>query len=242
MTEPFSPSDLSAGESSPSHEVWIGVLTRPSENTFREYLNRDRPAQLQRAFLWISVAAVLGTILSFLISSLIGTGPFTQFPTDQFGAFEPADLGFGGLILGLICLVPLAAILAPLFFGIYAGIVQLIARLLGGAGSFQEMAYAMAAYSAPLAVISNFLSAIPVIVCLTVPLGIYGFVLNVIAVKAVHRLDWVRSGIAALAVPVLVFLLAICVFVLAVAGLVAMGPEIGDVFSEVLRELSTPAP
>ena len=69
--------------------------------------------------------------------------------------------------------------------------------------------------------------------------GIYGLVLNVMAVKAVHQFDWGRS-IASSAV-IWVGLLC-CASVVIIVILTLMGPAIGNVFSGILNDLATPTP
>ncbi len=69
--------------------------------------------------------------------------------------------------------------------------------------------------------------------------GIYGLVLNIMAVKAVHQLDWGRA-IASSAV-IWVGLLC-CVSVVIIAVLTLLGPSIGNVFSNIIENLATPTP
>ena len=111
--------------------------------------------------------------------------------------------------------------------------------LLGGTGTYAKLAYAFAAYLAPLTLVSSFISAIPLVNCLTLPIAIYGIVLNVIAVKAVHQFGWGK----ALASSVLVFagiLLVVAVGVIVILAL--LGPAIGTVFSNIVEGITTPVP
>ncbi len=79
-----------------------------------------------------------------------------------------------------------------------ASLIQLVARDLGGVGTYDELVYAIATYSAPLTLIANVLAPIPTCVHLTIPLGLYGLVLQLKAIRTVHGFDWV-SAIASLA-------------------------------------------
>ncbi len=97
------------------------------------------------------------------------------------------------------------------------------------------MAYSIAAITVPVSLIAavlSLLAAIPYIgFCfglISLLLGIYVLVLEVIAVKAVAGIDWLGAIVSVLAMPLVVCLCVICVFVLA---LTALAPVIGNVFS-----------
>jgi hypothetical protein len=62
-----------------------------------------------------------------------------------------------------------------------------IARALGGYGTYKELSYAFGAYLAPLGIIGSVLFMVPYINCLTIPIGIYAVFLNILAIKSVHR-------------------------------------------------------
>ena len=153
-----------------------------------------------------------------------------------------ADLGAAAGIsaVTLICCLPVAGVLAVVGLMIGAAITQLVARLLGGLGTYSQLVYAYGAYSAPLSIVSGVVGAIPIVnLCLGVPLLIYGIVLNVISVNAVNKFGWGKSIVAALIIPI-VFLLVVPCAVIVVLTL--LGPAIGDVFSQIVNELSTPMP
>jgi hypothetical protein len=94
--------------------------------------------------------------------------------------------------------------------------------------------------TAPLSIVSGVVGAIPFVnLCLGVPLLIYGIILNVISVNAVNKFGWGKSIIAALIIPIVALLIVPCAVI---AVLTLLGPQIGDVFSQIVRELSTPVP
>jgi hypothetical protein len=80
--------------------------------------------------------------------------------------------------------------------------------------------YAVAAYTAPIAIVSPALGVLPVISCLSSLLGIYTIYLNIVAIKAVHRLSWGRAFLASTLMISLVIVALACFFVamLAVFG------------------------
>ncbi len=215
-------------------EVWISALTKPSVETY-EGLVRDPGASANKAYLWVFICALIGYALSSLISLAIGA----LFETSSIPGFETSAL-FGSSLIALVCCVPIFAILAVVGLIINSGLTQLIARALGGTGTYSELVYANAAYTAPLSLVSSIVGAIPFVnLCLGIPLAVYYIVLAVIATNAVNRFGWGKAVVSALIVPVAILVFVSCG---AIAMLALLGPQIGDVFSDIVRELSTPVP
>ena len=129
--------------------------------------------------------------------------------------------------LTALCGAPIAAALSTLFFAIGVFIVQWIAKMFGGRGNADQLAYAMASISAPYAIVAGFLTllaAIPYVgLCFSAILsigGIYIFVLNVMAVKGVNQISW-GAAIGSLIIPGLVIgLLCACLIGVSTAALV----------------------
>jgi hypothetical protein len=113
-----------------------------------------------------------------------------------------------------------------LFFAIGVFIVQWLAKMFGGRGNAEQLAYAMAAISAPYSIIAGvltLLSAIPYLQYCFGPLlfvaGIYVFVLNVMAVKGVNQVSW-GAAVGSLLIPGLVIaFLCACLVGVSVAAL-----------------------
>jgi hypothetical protein len=55
------------------------------------------------------------------------------------------------------------------------------------------MTYALAAFTAPITLISAAIGWIPFVNCLTIPLAIYSLVLTLLAVKSVNRISWGKT-------------------------------------------------
>ncbi|MCJ7567131.1 MAG: hypothetical protein MUO58_06300, partial [Anaerolineales bacterium] len=53
--------------------------------------------------------------------------------------------------------------------------------------------YALAAFTAPLTLLSGVIGWIPLVNCLTIPLGIYSLLLTLLAVKSVNRMSWGKT-------------------------------------------------
>ncbi len=150
------------------HEVWIQALTQPSVATYQSLI-QDPQASPKRAYGWVA----LNALIAFLISA-VGTLLWIAL-----GAAEGMSR-----IGGILCGLPIAVVLAVLGLAIMAGVSNLIARLFEGEGTYSALVYAFASYLAPLSLISGVLGLIPVLGGFLALLpGLYGLVLNVIAVK-----------------------------------------------------------
>ena len=123
----------------------------------------------------------------------------------------------GSIAFLLLCIVPLGAILAVLGTVIYTALVNLVAGALGGKGNFNQLVYLFSAITAPMGLASSLLGIIPIVSCLTLPLGIYSLYLQLLAVKTVHQVDWVRAAVSVLVLVILVVLIAaVCAFAILV--------------------------
>lgn len=75
-----------------------------------------------------------------------------------------------------------------------AGFPHLLAKLLGGEGSFSKTLFITGSILTPLTI----LYLLPFLNLAAYPLAMYGLFLEVLAIRAVHKSSWVRSSIAAL--------------------------------------------
>jgi hypothetical protein len=229
--ESITPVPSQTPESFPWYQVWMNALTRPSVATYEE-LVRDPKAASGRAFLWIFLTSLIG-YLFLMLGQLAGLGV-----SSMFGNAQMTRAGGGGFLV-LACQSPIAAVMSVVGLAISAGITQLIARALGGTGSFSKLVYAFAAYLAPLSLISGVLGVIPFINLLTIPLGFYGIVLNVIAVKAVNQFGWGKAVLSSFVIfaAILVFVAIIVIVILAL-----LGPVMGNIFQNIQQGITTPMP
>lgn len=229
MSEEISPlPPMESAVSQPWSEVWISAITKPSVETFEDFI-RYPDATANRGYKWIFVAGLIASIFSFLVSLFI-TGIFGSGSPDPYNV---AGL-FGSSIYFLICAAPLSAILGVVGLMISAGITQFFASALGGTGTYSKLAYAFAAYFAPLSLITGLITAIPYLNCLAFPLGVYGIVLNVIANKAVNQFSWGKAIASSVVIIGLILaLVAVCMIVV----LALLGPAIGNVFSNIITDI-----
>jgi hypothetical protein len=155
----------------------------------------------------------------------------------------PGDAGTAvtALITGL-CGAPIAGVVSVLFFALGVAIVQWVAKLFGGTGSYEKLAYAVGAISLPLTVITSFLSlfgAIPFVgICTGVVsfgLAIFAIYLQIAAVKAVNGFGWGQAAGSVLIPWLVIVFFCGCIVV---GGLMLLGPVIGDVFGQINQGLA----
>lgn len=186
-------------------QTWMKALTKPSEQTFVEIASSPN-AKATTAYLWVFIASLVQFFLTSLVQSrVMGTYMEQLGLGSGFG-----DRGITSVLTGAICGAPIGAAITTLFFAIGVFIVQWIAKMFGGRGTSDQLAYSMAAISAPYSIIAGLvtlLAAIPYVgYCFSAILaiaGIYVFVLNVMAVKGVNQISW-GAAIGSLLIPGLV--------------------------------------
>lgn len=199
----------SASDALPWYQVWLNALTRPNPATYEDFVSRAGISS-GKAYLWVFLAAIGGWALAAPLFLLIGFPGFSDPRTAEV-------LGnTSSLALALACLIPLAGAMSIVGLIISTGISHLIARALGGVGTFTQLIYAVAAYTAPASLITPALSMVPLVNCLASLLGFYTLFLNIVAIKAVHRLTWGRAFLSSSLMIALVVGFFACVFAVAV--------------------------
>ena len=245
--QPVTPSSSGAPGPAGWFPVWIKAVTQPKEQTFVD-ITEHPDAKSRTAYIWIFIAGTLSAIIQAFASAIrIGAGVGSQF--QQIPGLEqylPQSTGGGGSIgtalIGGLCASPFVGLLSIVFFAIGVAIVQWIAKLFGGTGTYEKLLYAFAAISVPFTLVSSLfalLSAIPFVgICtgiISIGLGFYALFLQIMAVKAVNRFGWGQAaGSVLLPFVVIVF---VCGCIVA-AGLAALGPVIGNVFKNINQGLT----
>jgi hypothetical protein len=213
-------------------DTWILAVTQPSVASFEKII-RDPKASITRAFLWVFITSLIG--YAFIMAGQMIFGG--RADASMFGGqsnLEPVQM-----LLIFACQTPIMAVLSIVGLVICAGITTLIARALGGTGPFSQLVYAFAAYEAPLALVSGVLGAIPLVIFLSFFLGVYGIVLNVIAVKAVHQFGWGKAIVSSV---VILFGILVLIAIITIVILALLGPSIQNVFNNVIQQIGTPTP
>jgi len=217
--------------------VWKDAVTKPGEQTFSR-IAQSPNAKLSTALLWI----FLGSLLNVFVASLVQGAVMSRMMQNSDFGLDGLPEGAAGGLLTAVCGAPIAALISVVLFALMTGIVQLIAKMFGGRGTFEQLAYALAAILTPFYLVSSviaLLGAIPFVgACFGIVgliVGIYVLVLEIMAVKGVNQFGW-GQAIASLLLPVLV--LGCCIAVGVFSILQALGPGI----LEDLGPLLTPMP
>lgn len=205
-------------------QIWGRALTRPNEQTYAE-LASSPAAKATTAYLWVFIASLIQLLLAALVQRQMYNNMAEQFGLDLGALGAPG--GTGAILAGLLCLAPLGAVISTVFFAIWVAVVQWLAKMFGGTGTNDGLAYAIAAIAAPYSIIAGIFtlfSAIPYVgLCISGILflaGLYVIVLQVMAIKGVNRISW-GAAIGAMLIPgLVVFLVCACLFGLSFAALI----------------------
>jgi Yip1 domain len=211
--------------------VWRDAITRPSDQTFAR-IAQSPNAKLTTAFLWIFLSSLVSSLLA-LPARGVWMGQMMQSAGLE-GQFPDAARSS---LFAVICGVPISAVISVVVFAIVVGIVQLLARMFGGHGTYDQLAYAIAAIVTPFYMISGVLGLLSAIPFAGICFGLLGFaaalyvlVLEVMAVKGVNQFEWWQA-IASLLLPVFAFF---CCIALAAAGLWSiLGPRLNEIFNSI---------
>jgi hypothetical protein len=159
------------------HQTWMLAITQPSNATF-ERIARDPNATCIRAYKWIFFTALAGALIFHVFYRNTYAFPGQEKPE--------IPLNTGTLIVEL----------AVIFFCLQTFMTDYAATLFHGSGEYHQTAYDLAAFYAPLYLLIGLVSGISMMSWLLIPILIYGIVLGIIAVKAVHRIRWWQATIS----------------------------------------------
>lgn len=222
--------------------VWIKAVTKPYEQTFVD-ITEHPDVSSKTAYIWVFIAGTIsGIIQAFSTTIRMATGVGSQF--QQIPGLEqylPQTTGGSGSVgvslIGGLCASPLAGLFSVVFFALGAAIIQWIAKLFGGTGTYEKMLYAMAAITVPFTIASSLFALLGVIpfvgICtgvISLGLSLYALVLQVMAVKAVNRFGYGQAAGSVFLPGCVVFIFCACV---AGISVLLLGPVIGDTFGGI---------
>lgn len=234
MNAPMSPDPEPAGYSD-WFTTWMNAVSKPNEQTYANIASSPN-AKTSTALLWV----FLGGLINFFVISLVQTAIMGQFLEGlDLEGFSGGGTGFS--FISAICGAPVGALFSVLMFAVFTGVVQWVAKMFGGTGTFEQLAYTFAAITVPFTLVSSvlsLLSAIPYIgacfAVLSLLLAIYIIILEVMAIKGVNKFGW-GQAVGSLFLPVIVVLCCLGVFVIGALGVLA--PAISETFSEISQGL-----
>lgn len=227
---PMSDNSSSPASAAGWFSIWVKAVTKPSEQTFAD-LAASPDAKATTAYIWVFIGTLINGFLSLLVQGAM--------VSSMFG--DTGGGGFATTAITVICGAPIVAIIGVIGFAIATAIIQWIAKMFGGQGSFDKLAYALAAISVPLAFVNGvltLLSAIPFVgACFgIISLGVvlYALYLNIAAVKGVNGFGW---GQAAGSVLIPGIVIGCCLGLGSIAILRMLGPAIGEMFESINQSL-----
>lgn len=205
-------------------EIWGLALTRPSLETYQDLLT-DTNVSLSRAALWLYITYTINIALGALAQYIFGATSFTTSNAQQ------VEIGKEVYLIGAVC-APLWAVVGVLVWILILGVIHLVAKyMFGGTGNFDAMAFASAAFQAPMLIAYGVISIIPFVgLCLVLPMVVYSMFLGVISINAVHNIGWAQSLITYFALPIMLFGCA-CACIILIISLAASSTTSGMIFS-----------
>jgi hypothetical protein len=201
--------------------AWTTVLLSMDSEAYADVLD-DPEASAGRAFEWVAYAGIVSGLI-FPLSLLTNPQFVALMDTPEFKeVFGNAGTNtFLVLMFSLIMMlvVPLANVIGLAFS---AALYNFLALTFGGNGNYSRTAYALAAYFAPIGILSSILLIIPLVgQCLGSVLGIYNFILTVRALQASHSLS-LGKALAVIFAPTIILFIFACLIIL-IMGMPTVG-------------------
>ncbi len=187
---------------------WWRVVIRPWTSTFISELRSKRNT---RTFAGVSIAALLGVLLSWSLQQTFGQ------TRDSFMGLASIWLKSGTPppFWNWEILVPCGVIVGFYDFEIALFIV---ARLFGGKGSFGAQAYAQSLFYAPLAILQQVFVVIPVVArALFAVAALWSLIPTTTSLKAVHGYSMTRAMLT-WAAPILLNIVVVALIIVLLGG------------------------
>ncbi|HVN16520.1 MAG TPA: YIP1 family protein [Anaerolineales bacterium] len=215
MNMPMSsaPTPSSSGGPKPFFQVWIDALTKPNEQTFADMASSPN-AKAMTAYIWVFVGLLVEFFFSFLVNGALVRRAFEQ---QGMGGSLPGG-GIGIALIGAFCGGPIFAVIGAIIFAIFTALIQWVAKMFGGTGTNDQLAYTFGAIATPFYLISTvfvLLGAIPFVgFCFRLMaglLGLYALVLYIMASKGVNKFGWGQAAGSVLIPGLAIGLVCCCV-------------------------------
>lgn len=211
-------------------QVWIKAVTRPNEQAFIEIASSPA-ASSKTAFIWVFIAGALsGLVSGLIVKALVDAGSFKDL--EKFS--DGAKIGIG--LESVLCGVPVYGLLSVAGLAVSVSAMQWIAGLFCGKGTFEKLAYAVAAITVPASLVAMFFVPLSIVprfgiyaVLFSFGIGLYALFLQITAVKAVNGFGWGAAIGSVLILPgALIF--CSCIFI---GALTLSGPAVSNVFRTI---------
>ncbi len=185
-------------------QQYFKVVMKPGAMTFAEEMGKAAWNIVWVQLIGLGIIYTLLGLLGFAITPTTTTTTPTTPGTQQIVAMVQMISRISFYVtLGDIVLI-------PLFFFIVMGIIYSLAKAFGGQGKFVTQGYACLLFGVPLGIISSLLTLLPLAgLFLALGLLIYGIVLAIFSIMAVHRLSGGKAS-AVVLIPIAVGLILYC--------------------------------
>jgi hypothetical protein len=194
-------------------QAWWYSMARPTVEMYEKLVD-DPKATKTRSFVWLILCVVSNLLIGMLIGVLFSWLIMTMAGNPRL--LHDIEGALTGSLVSFVIAVPVFA--AVILF--YIWLCHIIARLLGGKGDFWKLVYAQAVYLMPYTVATVIGSFIPVVGFFVFLLPFYILYLDVVGVKAVHKISWGRSAAAG----IIPFVLSMILFGVVIAVLIMALP------------------
>jgi hypothetical protein len=220
--------------------IWIGAVTRPSEQYYSTLSEQPDAQTNNRAFIWVFLAGTVAAIITGILNAILELAGFApQIPgfSELTGSAPRGSMATLGIAL---CTSPISGAISVLFFAIFVGIIQWVAKMFKGIGNFQQLAYVMAAISVPVSLVTSLLTPFTTIgvvgycfIAVSLLISLYVMYLQVLAVKAVNKFGWGEAA-GSYFLPLILF---VCLCACLAFGIASI---FGIAYSELLNQGFTP--
>lgn len=187
---------------------WWRAVLRPWTSTFS---NELRGKSHTKTFAGVSIAALLGVLLSWSLQQTAGQsrGPFMGLASIWLKSGTPPPFWSWEI------LVPCGVIVGFYDFEI---ILFIVARLLGGKGSFGAQAYVQSLFYAPLAILQQVFVVIPVVAhALFAAAALWSLIPTTTSLRAAHGYSMMRA-VLTWAAPIALNIVVVAVIIVLAAG------------------------
>lgn len=190
-------------------QVWQNALTKPNE-TFAAEAKNDKVG-LMDGVIGYGIAAAIMSVVNSVIQMAISLITYGFSITTIIGGIFAIPISFVVSIIGLL---------------IGAGIMHIIASILGGKGTYGKLVYLYSLFAAPLMIvgIASIVPCLGSIIMLAV--GLYSLYLLTLAIKANYALDTMKAVIVWL-IPLIVLTIIMVVAIALFAGAAVLGGLLG---------------
>ena len=179
--------------------LWQAVMLKPEPTLAAQAKTK---AKLMDGLIGYAIAAVISGVISVISLTLFSSAALKSSPLLGVMTNPLLVLAFG-IVMGIVSSF------------IMAGLLHVLAGVLGGKGSFTQLYYLLSIIAVPIAVV-NIVSIIPVLGALiSLVVSLYSLYLWVLAISKLYGMSLMRSvGVVVLAI-VVVFAIAMVISIVA---------------------------